>query len=441
MEMASFRKLFGKALAAGIILINNTLGYRTPGGKDPAAAYNTGDRVAIGSTKSVPGDGIRKDERFYEIARGSDAVWVPVRAVRVLKEGEDPDAVSFSADFYRRAAKNKNDEARALGARGLLRRLRGRELLEAWMSFQGDEADEVRCAANESFSARLGQVGLPDDPRFDDDLFEALIRVRRAGNWREQALCGLGWVLAKSSHPDKIALQRLLSERDLGERPAQAGPQDVSRARALLERGLDEPEGWVRRNLISQVCGENVSTETVKVLSERFPSMTPEDKEEVVAHDYYPSMLEAARPLERRIVGLIGDKSQPAKLRLAALGDYSPRAEKRDALRKAVGDPEDGLRLDLAAKFCEYRDVLEEVANHGDETAFTAALSCLDGHVGKLGGIELHERLSEWAVPSLPAALESIADPKRRAQLDRRLKCLLGQALCPVSLTVDPDSH
>jgi hypothetical protein len=206
--------------------------------------------------------------------------------------------------------------------------------------------------------------------------------------------------------------------------------------------GLSHPDGWVRRNTIAQVCEESISTDTVLALSERFPSMAPEDKMEVVEDDFYFRGFESARPLMLRIAALVGDKSQPAKLRRAALADDGvPRAEKRLAVRTTLGDPGDSARLEFAGGDCQDRDVLEEAANSGDEAAFAAALTCLDSHARKIGGREFHERLADWSTPSLAANLQSVTNPERRAQLDRRLKCLLGEALCPVSLTVDSGAN
>jgi hypothetical protein len=440
MEIASFSKLFGSILLSGLILFDGTPGYRAPGDKSPAAVYDTGERVEIVSSRGASDAG--NGERFYEIKRDGGTVWVPARAVRVSTKEDGAAAGSLPLDFYRRAARNKNAGARALGAQGLVLGLKGRERLDAWMDFQRDEADEVRCAANESFSARVAQEGPPVDPRFDDALIDALIRVRREGGWGEESLCGLGRVLARSAHPDKTALRLLLSERGLGRRPQRPRPRDVSRARELLMAGLSHPDGWVRRNTIAQVCEESISTDTVLALSERFPSMAPEDKMEVVEDDFYFRGFESARPLMLRIAALVGDKSQPAKLRRAALADDGvPRAEKRLAVRTTLGDPGDSARLEFAGGDCQDRDVLEEAANSGDEAAFAAALTCLDSHARKIGGREFHERLADWSTPSLAANLQSVTNPERRAQLDRRLKCLLGEALCPVSLTVDSGAN
>jgi hypothetical protein len=443
MEMASFSKLLGAVLMSGLILFDGTPAYRSPGEKSPVAIYDTGQRVEIVQSAGARRAGTGGSERFYEIKRGGGTVWVPARAVRVsTKEDSGADFGTLHLDFYRRAARNKDAGARALGARGLVLGLKGRERLEAWMDFQRDEADEVRCAANESFGVRVVEEGPPADPRFNDALGDALIRVRREGGWGEEALCGLGRVLARSAHPDKTALKILLSERSLGRRPERPRPRDVSRARELLRMGLSHPDGWVRRNTISQVCEESVSTDTVLALSERFQSMTPDDKMEVIEDDFYFRSFASARPLMLRIAALVGDKSQPAKLRRAALADDGvPRAEKRPAVRATLGDPEDSARLEFARGDCQYRDVLEESANSGDAAAFAAALGCLDSHAGKLGGREFHERLAEWSTPSLAANLQEVSDTGRRAQLDSRLKCLLGQALCPVSLSVDSESN
>ena len=439
MEMASFRKLFQEALMEGIVLFNNTLAYRAPGDKTPAAVYNTGDRVEIVRAQNRPAAGARGGELFYEIARGSETLWVHQQSIRVLEKNEAEDRGAFPLDFYRRAAKNTNEKARALGVRGVMRGMKGSALLEAWRDFQSDQADEVRCAANESFSSRVVKQGAPSDKRFNDALIEALIRVSRSGGWGEQALCGLAGVLSRSSHPDKIALQWLLAERGLGERPPGAGARDIARARVLLERGLSHPESWVRRNLLAQICDVGVSTDTVLLLSERFPSMTPEDKSAVVAADWRFEEWEAARPLKRRILGLIGDRSQPTDLRLLAFAGGYSLEEKGEAVHKVIRDPGDGMRFDLAGKHCQDKIVLEEIANHGDSAAFATALTCLDAHAGKLGGDKFHQSLVAWSTPSLEANLASIAEPSRRAPLERRLKCLVGASLCPVSLSVDPD--
>jgi hypothetical protein len=311
------------------------------------------------------------------------------------------------------------------------------------MEFQRDQADEVRCAANESFSGRAVKEDIPTDPRFNDGLSDALFRVRREGGWGEGALCGLDQVLARSSHPDRTALQCMMAQRHLGKCPAQARPQDGSRALALLRQSLSHPEGWVRRDIIAQLCSvyEDTKDDVVRMLSELFPSLAPEDKAAVI--DTCAWLLkdqEAARPLLRQIAALIDDKSQPAKLRLRAVEDaHDRRLDHRGAIRRIISDPRDELRLDLAGGYCRYRDVLEEAANHGDQTVFASALMCLDRLPALRPGLPPHDDgLSGWSAPALAAELGSIAEPGRRAQLERRLKCLLGQALCPVTLRADP---
>jgi hypothetical protein len=441
MEMASFLKLFGGAFLSGLILFDGTPAYRSPDDRGPVARYATGEPVEIAAENGLPRETARGGESLYEIKSGTGTVWVPSRAVRVSTETAEDSGRAFPLDFYRRAARSRNSAARALGARGLVLGLKSGERLDAWRAFQRDPDDAVRCAANRSFSERVAAEGPPADPRFAAALFDALARVTRGGGWNAEALCGLDQVLLRSSDPDKIALQCLLAIRHLGECPPDARPEDAERALALLKRNLTHPDAWVRRNAIAQTCDAGVSTATVKVLDELFPTMSPDDKREVAVDDSIFKDWEAARPLMLRIVGLIDDKSQPEELRLAALGDDEDfRAEKRDVLRRALEDSSDPLRLVLADGYCQDRDVLLEASNHGDEATFARALRCLEAHIGKIGGNRFHRRVSEWSEPGLDAGLLSVADPSRRSRLERPLECLLGRALCPVRLSADDDS-
>lgn len=438
MEMATLGKLVREVLLAGLILFDGTKAYRAPGDKDAVALYDTGTRVEIIQERSVP-DGA---ERFYQIKRASETVWVQAKAVKIIAKEED--SYGLPKPFYLRAAKSKDEGARALAAGGLMRLLKGPELRDAWVEFQRDQADEVRCAANEFFSRRALDAGLPADQRFNDGLLEALLRVKREGGWGDETLCGLNGLLARSSHPDKTAMQCMLAQRHLGECPKQAGPQDKARALELLRRGLGHPEAWVRGNIIAQLCSvfEETKDDVVRMLPELFPSLTPEDKAAVIGScAWLLKDREAARPLLRQIAALIDDKSQPAKLRLRAVENaYDRRADQRGAIRRIFSDPRDELRFDLAARYCKHKDIIEEASNHGDAAVFASVLMCLDKMLSsRPGPYPFDENLAEWSKPALAARLKSIADPERRERLERPLKCLLGQALCPVSMPAGPN--
>ncbi|MFA5138442.1 MAG: hypothetical protein WC728_04345 [Elusimicrobiota bacterium] len=428
MELATFAKLFKETLLAGLILFDRTGAFRDPADKEPAARYDTGQRVEVVQERIL-------GERFYQVKAGTETLWVPAKAVFLL--GDRPDSDSLPLDFYRRASKNKNDEARALGAGGMMRLLEDRKLLAAWKKFQRDPSDEVRCAANEVFSLR----SVKEDARFHADLTDALLRVNREGGWHERALCGLGEVLSRSSHPDKAELQFLLAARGLGDEPARE--PDRTKTRKLLKQGLRHPEAWVRRNLVSQLCGEGVSDQAVGVLTELFPSMSPEDKAAVIENDYYLNEKESAKPLIRMILGLIEDKSQPTQLRLLVAEDWSlPHVEKKRGIYNVLSDPHDDFRIELAARFCRHRDVLEEAANRGDDAVFGTSLLCLDRMLAHRAGpyafeyrAEEEGSFKEWLAPDLAAGLESVIEAARREQLETRLKCLTGESICPVSFS------
>jgi len=431
MEIATFSKLFREVLLAGLILLDGTKAFRAPGDKEAVALYDTGTRVEIIQERQAAGGA----ERLYQIKRDGGPVWVEAKAVQVIATDEAAQGLPLA--FYLRAAKNKDEAARTLAAGGLMRGLKGSELMDAWIGLQRDQADEVRCAANESFSARAVKEGLLADPRFNGALLDALLRVRREGGWGDKAVCGLDGLLMESSHPDQTALECMLAQRQLGSCPAQAGARERTRALELLRQGLTYPEAWVRGSIIRQVCGEDITDDAVKTLTALFSAMTPEDKTAVIADCGWPIKDKpAAGPLRRLIAGLIGDKSQPAKLRLSAV-DWARYhgIEHRQAVRSIMSDPRDELRFDLAGRYCKHRDIVEAAANLGDEAVFSSAMMCLDKLLAGRKGPDLPaSSLAEWSKPSLAAALQAIARPERRARLERPLKCLLGQALCPVSM-------
>lgn len=431
MEIASFAKLFKTTLLAGLILLDKTGLFKDPGDKEPATRCDTGQRVEI----------LQERGPFYQVKKGNEALWISKEAVLVLGPRRDSD--SLPLDFYRRASKNRDEEARALGAGGLMRLLKGRQLVAEWSRLQRDPSDAVRCSANEVFSLRT----VREDARFHAALTDALLRVKRDGGWHEGALCGLGEVLSRSSHPDKTELRFMLAIRGLSE----ALPQDpdVPKVRRLLKQGLTHPEPWVRGNLIGQVIRyDHTWPEVTSLLTELFPSMSPEDKAAVIDNDYSFKDDEDGRPLMRLILDLIEDKSQPVALRMHAASDWNlTRPEKRKGIYRVLSDPGDGLRLELAAKFCRYRDVLEETANNGDDRAFASALMCLDrAEAGRtpasvIGPGREYWReqgeagFSEWLAPDLAAGLESVTDEVRREQLEPRLRCLTGESVCPVTLS------
>jgi len=423
---------------AGLILFDGTRAYRAPGGKEAAAIYNTGTRVEVVQERSLPASGANAEERFYQIKSSGEPLWVEAKAVQIIAKEEA--ANELPLPFYLSAAKNKDEAARTLAAGNLMRLLKGPAVLDSWMEFQRDQADEVRCAANKAFSERAGKEGLSADPRFNDALLDALLRVRREGGWGEGACCGLQELLAGSSHPDKTALQCMLAQRQLGTCPVMARPEDKTRALELVRQGLGHPESWVRGNLIQQVCGEDRTDAVVGVLAERFAAMTPADKAAVI-NDCAGNIQnkEAARPLLSRIDALISDKSQPTELRLTAMTDARERGfDRRGGIRHIVGDPTDAMRFALSGRYCKYKDILEDIAVHGDDTVFASALLCLDKMRPGLPG-QVDSNLNEWAVPTLDAGLKPVTNPERRAQLERRLKCLLGQALCAVSMPSAPN--